>query len=78
MNDKERKIISKINKYAINESEINLSFDITNNILWICNDYITLERIDCSLTNFKLILTELKNKTNIKTDTINGLIEIYL
>lgn len=78
MNNKERKIISKINYHAINEHEINLYYDLEQNNLYICNDSIQLNNLNCSLSNFKTILTELKRKTELKTDNINGLIEIYL
>lgn len=76
MNDKERKIIAAINYNAVNENEINLFFSINENVLRICNDTIQLHLINCSLSNFKTILTQIK-KNEIVTRNLNS-IEIYI
>ena len=75
MNNKERRIIAAINNAAITESEINLYYDL-NDTLFICNDTIQLNRLNCSLSNFKQVLTMINNK-QIITRSLNR-IEIYI
>lgn len=76
MNNKERQIIAAINNAAINENEINLFYSINENNLKICNETIQLKYLKCSLSNFKNILTQIKNR-EIVTRNLN-LIEIYI
>lgn len=80
--DYARKVKSNIIGLGITENEINLFYFINENRLQICNEYVVVHNyVNFSLTNFKQILSFIKNDDEFKNSSASNKIknfEIYL
>ena len=82
MSDKTRNVKSAIIVSGVSENEINVFYFINQNIIKICNEYVELKSINrFSLTNFKQLLSVIKNDDEFKKSIVSDKIknfEIYL